>query len=133
MSDEVQGTVRLYPEAFLAVSVIVCEGASEVGLLRGIDQYRASMGHESINAMGTGLVDGSGRDELLKRAAAFQRLGYRVAVLRDSDVEPVEPEESCLVDGGGKVVAWRSGNAIEDELFLSLTNEGVKEAHPSGD
>ena len=126
MSDEVQGTVRLYPEAFLAVSVIVCEGASEVGLLRGIDQYRASMGHESINAMGTGLVDGSGRDELLKRAAAFQRLGYRVAVLRDSDVEPVEPEESCLVDGGGKVVAWRSGNAIEDELFLSLTNEGVK-------
>ncbi|MCY4108590.1 MAG: AAA family ATPase [Chloroflexi bacterium] len=59
-SDEVQGTVRRYPEAFLAASIIVCEGASEVGLLRGIDQYRTLAGHESINAMGTALVNGGG-------------------------------------------------------------------------
>ncbi len=39
--DDIQGTVRAFPESFLASSVIVCEGASEVGLLRGVDQFPA--------------------------------------------------------------------------------------------
>jgi hypothetical protein len=38
--DDIQSTIRLYPDAFLAPSVLACEGASEIGLVRGIDQYR---------------------------------------------------------------------------------------------
>ncbi|MCV4753977.1 ATP-dependent endonuclease, partial [Escherichia coli] len=41
-SDGVQSTIRLYPDAFLAPSVTICEGASEVGLIRGLDQYRTA-------------------------------------------------------------------------------------------
>ena len=130
-SNDVQGAVRLYPEAFLAVSVVVCEGASEVGLVRGIDQYRTSTGNESINAIGAALVDSGGAGQLFKRAATFQRLGYRVAVVRDADVEANRAAESCFTDGGGKVVAWRSGRALEDELFLSLTHE-VSRSSPVG-
>ncbi|WP_131116391.1 ATP-dependent nuclease [Lichenihabitans psoromatis] len=37
VDEHVQGTIRLYPEAFLAPSVIICEGASEVGFVRGMD------------------------------------------------------------------------------------------------
>ena len=40
--DAMQSTIRLYPDAFLAPLVLVCEGASEVGLMRGLDQYRSS-------------------------------------------------------------------------------------------
>ena len=128
MSDEIQGAVRRYPEALLASSVIVCEGPSEVGLLRGIDQHRTSIGHESTNASGTALVDGRGGsiDQLVKRAAAFQCLGYRVAVFRDADLGAITTVERSFIDGGGMVVAWRDGHALEDELFLSLTNEAVK-------
>jgi hypothetical protein len=39
----VQSTIRLYPDAFLAPSVLVCEGASEVGLIRGLEIARASV------------------------------------------------------------------------------------------
>jgi hypothetical protein len=42
--DGVQGTIRLFPEAFLATSVAVCEGASEVGMVRGVDQFRVMGG-----------------------------------------------------------------------------------------
>jgi putative ATP-dependent endonuclease of OLD family len=49
--DDIQSTIRLYPDAFLARNVIVCEGASEVGLIRGLDQYRTANGHAAITAL----------------------------------------------------------------------------------
>lgn len=125
--DDIQSTIRLYPDAFLAPSVIVCEGATEVGLVRGLDQYRTANGHKSINAQGASLVDcGSGdADRSLKRAAAFHALGYRTAIVRDDDKELTEAIKTAFIADGGKVVAWRDGRALEDELFLSLPGDGV--------
>src|SRR5690606_16453677 len=58
--NDTQSTIRLYPEAFLARSVIICEGASEIGLLRGLDLYRVEQGHASLAALGVALVDCGG-------------------------------------------------------------------------
>ena len=95
-ADDIQGTIRRYPDAFLAASVIVCEGASEVGLLRGLDQYRTANGHNSTTAEGASLVDcgGGDADNPFKRAAAFQALGYRSAILRDNDIKPTQAVDS---------------------------------------
>ena len=127
--DEIQSTIRLYPDAFLAPCVIICEGATEVGLIRGLDQYRTANDHKSISAQGTALVDcgGGDADRPFIRAAAFGALGYRTAIVRDDDRKPDEALETEFIDGGGKVVAWRDGRALEDELFLSLTDDGVDE------
>ena len=127
-SDDAQGAARSHPEAFLAASIIVCEGATEVGLLRGIDQHRTSGGKDPLSAMGTTLVDcgGGDPDRPINLASAFSALGYHVAVVRDADVIPSESIESCFIEAGGKVVAWRDGRALEDELFLSLTDNGVE-------
>jgi len=51
-TDDVQGTIRLHPEAFIANSVVICEGASEVGLIRGLDLYCEAQGQQSLNAYG---------------------------------------------------------------------------------
>jgi putative ATP-dependent endonuclease of the OLD family len=95
--DDIQGTMRLYPDAFLAPSVLVCEGATEVGFVRGIDLYRVTDGETSIAAHGVALVDcGGGEPErCFKRAAVFQNLGYRTGILRDSD-KAVEQELEAL-------------------------------------
>jgi putative ATP-dependent endonuclease of OLD family len=46
-------------------------------------------------------------------------------VVRDDDKRPsVEVEEEFL-SAGGTVVAWRDGRALEDELFRSLSDDGV--------
>jgi hypothetical protein len=126
-ADDIQSTIRLYPDAFLAPSVIVCEGASEVGLVRGLDQYRIANGHEAITAQGTALADcgGGDADRPFKRAAVFRALGYRASVVRDDDKKPTAGVETAFIADGGKVVAWRDGRALEDELFLSLTDDGV--------
>jgi hypothetical protein len=126
-TDDIQSTIRLYPDAFLAPRIIVCEGASEVGLVRGLDQYRTASGRDAITAQGAALVDcgGGDADRPFKRAAAFHALGYRVAVVRDDDKKPTAAEEMAFIIGGGTVIAWRDGRALEDELFLSLTDDGV--------
>ena len=123
--DDIQSTIRLYPEAFLAPSVIVGEGASEVGLVRGLDHFRVTQGKVSIGALGVALVDGAGADKLYKRVGAFTALGYRTAVLRDDDTNLPPNLEKAFQNADGKVVAWRNGRTLEDELFLSLTKEGV--------
>jgi predicted ATPase len=126
-ADEIQSTIRLYPDAFLAPRVLICEGASEVGLIRGIDQHRITNGRASIAAQGAALVDcgGGDADRPFKRAAAFHALGYRAAVVRDDDKRPTASAEEAFIAGGGEVVAWRDGRALEDELFLSLTDDAV--------
>jgi putative ATP-dependent endonuclease of OLD family len=126
-ADNIQSTIRLYPDAFLAPSVIVCEGASEVGLIRGLDQYRIANGQAAIAALGTALVDcgGGDSDRPFKRAAVFHALGYLAAVVRDDDKKPTVEVEADFITNGGKVVAWRDGRALEDELFLNLTDDAV--------
>jgi predicted ATPase len=125
--NPVQGTIRKYAEAFLAPTVVICEGASEVGLVRGIDQFRVASGQTSIGALGVALVDcgGGGPNQPFERAAAFHALGYRVAVIRDDDKPPTEAIENAFKAAGGHVAKWGAGRALEQELFLSLNEEGA--------
>jgi putative ATP-dependent endonuclease of OLD family len=127
-SDEIQGTLRLFPEAFLALSILVCEGASEVGLIRGIDQYRVEKGGQSLSAVGGCLVDcGGGRPESpFTRAAAFEALGYRTAILRDNDKQVDPKVEKEYRSAGGTVFEWRKTLCLEDELFQSLPKEAIQ-------
>lgn len=125
--NNTQAAVRLYPEALPANAVIACEGASEIGLIRGLDHYRAPRGAVALAARGVALVDcnGGGPDRLYRRAEVFQNLGYRVAVLRDDDIEPGQTVVEQFDAKGGATFTWRKGMTLEDELFLSLTPNGV--------
>lgn len=124
--DAVQSTLRLYPDAFLATTVLVCEGASEVGLIRGLDQYRCDLGMRAMTAAGVSLVDAAGVSKIYKRVSAFEELGYRVAVLRDDDVQPDANDESMFEILGGEVFKWRAGRTLEDELFASLSAAAIQ-------
>jgi len=123
--DEIQGALRSNPDAFLSSTVIVCEGASEVGFVRGIDLHRVSQDLSSIAAHGVSLVDGKGVNKILGTACAFQKLGYRVAILRDNDAQPDENKLKEFSRNGGKEFVWSTGNAIESEIFLNLSNDSV--------
>lgn len=125
--SNMQGTIRLYPDALLAPSVLVCEGASEVGFMRGMDLFHCENGYLSLAAMGVALVDGGGITNLFNRAKVFQDLGYRTAVLRDDDVQPDAQAEQNFIANSGKVVAWRQGKALEDEIFQSVSDNGALE------
>ena len=127
VADEVQSTLRSDPEAFLAKSVVVCEGASEVGLVRGLDRYWSDHGATSFFALGGAYVDvgGSNPDRCFARGTALLRLGYRVLVLVDADKPPTPEVAAAFNAVGGQVLTWRSGRALEDELFCSLSEDAI--------
>jgi putative ATP-dependent endonuclease of the OLD family len=127
LADDVQSTVRADPEAFLAKSVIVCEGASEVGFIRGLDLYRSSVGQPSLLTLGVSNVNvgGGDPDRCFIRGSALLRLGYRAFVLVDADRPPTPTVVASFVEAGGKFVSWRSGHALEDEVFLSLDDGAI--------
>jgi putative ATP-dependent endonuclease of OLD family len=124
-TDAIQGTIRSQPEAFLSHSVLVCEGASEVGLLRGLDQHRAGCGQVSLNALGVSLVDAGGVTRIYGRANVFQQLDYRTAVLRDDDAQPDGMDEAAFAALGGEVFKWAAGRAIEQAIFLGVSDAAV--------
>ena len=119
--DGFQGPLRKHAEAFLGTSVLVCEGATEVGLVRGIDLHRDASGRPTFMAAGGVLVDAGGGDEVYRLAASFTRLGYRTAVLRDDDKKPNPQDEARFKSSGGAIFKWSEDLALEDELFLSVS------------
>ena len=80
-ADEVQGTIRLFPEALLAPSVLVCEGASEVGLVRGLPAHLLP---PIALMMFTGLGP---KDALTLRRDAYR--DGKIALKRSKTGEPV--------------------------------------------
>jgi hypothetical protein len=120
--DSMQGTIRSCPEAFLSLAVLVCEGASEVGLMRGLDLYRVAKGEVSLMAHGIALVDAGGVNKIYGRANTFVQRGYRTAVLRDDDVQPAVGDEFDFELEDGTVFKWDSGQSLEHALFLGLSD-----------
>ncbi len=57
---EVQGKIRSSTEAFLAKKVVVCEGATEVGFVRGFDDHQVGKGKDPLSYHGVELLDARG-------------------------------------------------------------------------
>ncbi|CRM32840.1 ATP-dependent nuclease [Pseudomonas sp. NPDC090964] len=126
-SDDVQSTLRADPEAFLAKRIVVCEGASEVGLMRGLDQYWGTLGRPSFLALGGAYVNvnGGSPDNCYTRGSALLSLGYQVLVIVDAD-KPVNPAiQNAFLLAGGQSATWGQGRALEDELFACLPDTAI--------
>jgi len=124
-ADPIQGTIRVHPEAFLSRSVLVCEGASETGLMRGLDLWFSEQGSTSLNALGVALVDAGGVNKIHGRANVMARLGYHVASLRDDDVQPDAAEEQAFLFNGGAIFKWAPGQALEHAIFHGVSDASV--------
>ncbi|NWA29737.1 AAA family ATPase [Pseudomonas gingeri] len=126
-ANEIQSTLRTDPEAFLAKSIIVCEGASEVGFARGLDQWWGSLGATSFLAHGGAYVNAGGGspDNSLIRGTALLNLGYRVLVFVDADKPATVGLAEAFLGAGGQVLTWRPGLTLEDEIFRHLSDQAL--------
>lgn len=114
-----QATLRACAEAFFSRAVIVGEGKTEVGLIKGIDLFYQDAGQPGIHAKGTFCTDGGGGDNYFKRAEIFKSLGYPTSILQDSDINtPVHLAKVQNCRGLGiNVFEWGYGNSTEGALF----------------
>ncbi|MGL6426076.1 ATP-dependent nuclease [Aeromonas hydrophila] len=119
---EMQGKIRSSTEAFLAKKVVVCEGATEVGFLRGFDDYQLENQKDPFSFHGVALVDAKGASKVKALAKAFKSLCYDVSVLADGDAEKQfsPADEIELVELGIQARVWSDKLSLEERAFLDL-------------
>lgn len=119
---EMQGKIRSSTEAFLAKKVVVCEGATEVGFLRGFDDHQVSMGKDPLAYHGVALLDARGASKIKDLAMAFKSLGYDVSVLADADAEDQfsTADAAELTKLGVPVHVWSDKYSLEERAFQDL-------------
>lgn len=114
MQKGTRPAIRYIPEAFLAKRVLFCEGKTEIGFLRGLNEYWIESGRPSLWTLGIELVNGEG-DDIFKRATAFLKSGYDVCCFLDSDkLEQTQNKIIRLQNAGGVAIHWDGQYSTEE-------------------
>jgi hypothetical protein len=126
-TPRLQAMVRRVPEAFLSRRVLVCEGKTEVGVLRGLRDFWAGR-HEDEPPEARGIIaaDGNGK-EAVATACDLARLGYAVALLRDSDVPLTADESKQLKELSIEVFEWEGALSTEERILLDISTDAVQQ------
>jgi len=121
-AHEAQGKIRSSAEALLARKVVVCEGATEVGFLRGYDDYQIGEGKDPFSYHGISLLNAGGASKIKALAEAFRQLGYEVCVVADGDAEEqFSPSHEAELEGMGIAVhVWGGKLSLEERAFQDL-------------
>jgi predicted ATP-dependent endonuclease of OLD family len=119
---EIQGKLRSSADAFLAKKVVVCEGATENGLLRGFDDYMLNEGKDPFSYHGVALLDAKGGGKVKSMAKAFHSLCYDVTVLADADADDQFSQKDIqeLTNLGIQVQVWNDKLSIEERAMQDL-------------
>lgn len=119
---EVQGKIRSSAEAFLAKKVVVCEGATEVGFLRGLDDHQMGEGKDPLSFHGVALLNVIGGSKVKAMAKAFNSLCYEVTVLADADADDQFSQADIdeLTALGVAVHVWNDKCSLEERAIQDL-------------
>ncbi|MBD3337668.1 MAG: AAA family ATPase [Candidatus Lokiarchaeota archaeon] len=123
--DELRSLFRTNPDAFLARKVIVCEGKTEIGFCRALDNWWSSSGL-CFAYVGAVLANGEGSNKGPNSAISFKKLGYDTAYFGDSDA-PITPNETTLNNNGIFTIIWNGSVSIEERIALDLPWAGFIE------
>lgn len=125
IAADIQALVRAEPDSFLCRRVVVCEGKTEVGLLRAFDNYCAEHYHTRFAHHGVGFIPGGGGKNFYHLAELLRKCGYDVCVLMDSDIREDEKDKVELSRMGIEVFSWDTGYAIEEQVFLDVSTSCI--------
>lgn len=126
--NDIMGIAKTHAESLLGKKIIVCEGKTELGLIRSFGEYWESEGSLPFGQLGVALTDGGGSNKFIQAAIGLSKLEYCVSVVKDTDVDAVLKDD---IDEMKKhpitVIEWEPGKCLESVLFSTLPWDGVCE------
>lgn len=128
LNSEMQKILRRVPEAFLTRRVLVCEGKTEVGFIRAMDEAMQKKENHYMASQCVSYVDGNGGGTALDDAKGLSELGYEVAILIDNDVRDEDKKKKELLSKGIPVFTWPMGKCLETALLPLLPIENLESA-----
>lgn len=126
VEGDLQACIRKIPEAFFAAKVLVCEGATEIGLCKALDAKRVADGKPSAACKGIFIADGTGNN-MKSYAPAFRALDYPTALFCDSDDAYINTKKTGFVEKGITLIDCEENFSIEEQIFKDVPWSAVKE------
>ncbi len=129
VEDVLQNTIRSSPETLLGRKVIVCEGKTEYGFCRALDQlWSKEEQNESMSFLGVvpSLPAQGGGPNSMKAAVDLSTLGYATALICDSDEPITEAQRESLLKSKVFLIEWADGCSIEQRLSKDLPVDGLQ-------
>lgn len=114
---ELQGLLRSQPEAFFARRVILCEGATEYGIIRALDQHLQGKDKLGLSARSIAIVDSKGGDNFYQYAIWLKYKGFDVITFNDDDNTAILSTKKEATNAGVRMAICDAGNAFEQQLF----------------
>ncbi|QQS28898.1 MAG: AAA family ATPase [Sphingobacteriales bacterium] len=124
--SSLQACLRGNPEAFFSDRVLICEGPTEIGICRSLNEHRVSKGKNNVAFLGVRFANGNGSTQI-GYANGFLKAGYGVCLFCDSDVPEINLQKEGLRNSGIVVVDCEVDNSTENQIFLDLPWDGIKE------
>lgn len=119
IENSLQRTIRKNPEAFFANRIIVCEGATEIGICRALNSFRTQNGEKSASFLGVRFADGSG-SQILDYCEGFKKSGFEVCLFCDSDDKKINEKKGELKEKGIKIIDWQNEGYLEKAIAKNI-------------
>lgn len=118
-NSSLQGLLRKNPEAFFAKKVTVCEGATEIGICRALNDFRIFKGQKNCSYLGVRFADGTG-NETVAYCNGLIESGLPTCLFCDSDEVTINAKKPDLVKSGVKIFDWEILDSIEMAIMKDL-------------
>ncbi|WP_017906080.1 ATP-dependent nuclease [Pseudomonas asplenii] len=124
-SGDVSRVLKGAPRALFARRILLCEGATELGMMLGLREHYPDR-HDGvpIEQLGAAIIDGGGSAGP-PLALALRALGYEVGLFRDSDRRLDAHFAAKLQAQGVRVIEYGGGLNTERAVFQSATDTQI--------
>lgn len=124
---QMQAQIRSDADAFLSKALIVCEGKTECGFIKALDDFVEETKGYRLAYKGVGIAMGCG-ENTFKYARAFHDCGYPICIFMDSDKETEKAtKEYYRTSLGIPIFDWDEPNSIEQQFFGDLPDNLVQQ------
>lgn len=118
-TTNLQGVIRACPEAFFAKKIILCEGSTEIGICRALDNYRKKINKELMAYKDCYYINAEG-SKFFDRAKEINPFFEKTCILMDSDVPTDVDKKEEVKRLGIEIFDCENTNNIEKQIFKDL-------------
>jgi putative ATP-dependent endonuclease of the OLD family len=125
---DLQGCLRTNPDAFFATKIIVCEGSTEIGICRALNDFRIKKDKKNASYLGVVFANGEGAN-IVEYCRGFKNAGLQVCLFCDSDVNQkngINEKKDGLKRLGIEIVDWDDGDCLEVAITKNLSATIIK-------
>lgn len=133
LSADLSRTKADNAEALLCRLPVVCEGQTEVELLRVLLDQLAERDGYSLAALGVQVVDGGGQPHVFGVVDAYREAGFRLGLLLDEEPAHSGTRAACAAHDEVFAAAWADAVCTEDALSKGLTLKQLESLLNLGD